>query len=44
MQQLPLIMNGSTELKRKYLGRLIEEPLVAAYCATEPGAGSDVNG
>lgn len=30
--------------KKKYLGRLIEEPSVAAYCATEPGAGSDVNG
>lgn len=28
---------------KKYLGRLIEAPLVAAYCATEPGAGSDVN-
>lgn len=26
------------------MGRLLEEPLVAAYCVTEPGAGSDVNG
>jgi acyl-CoA dehydrogenase len=26
------------------LGRLLEEPLVAAYAVTEPGAGSDVNG
>lgn len=26
------------------MGRLVEEPLVAAYCVTEPGAGSDVSG
>lgn len=32
------------EQKKKYLGRLVEEPLLAAYCVTEPGAGSDVNG
>jgi acyl-CoA dehydrogenase len=35
---------GSEEQKKKYLGRLIEEPVVAAYCVTEPGAGSDVAG
>lgn len=35
---------GSDAQKKKYLGRLLEEPLVAAYCVTEPGAGSDVNG
>lgn len=43
-QQVPIIRSGSDDQKRKYLGRLIDEPLVAAYCATEPGAGSDVNG
>lgn len=42
--QIPLILAGNDAQKRKYLGRLIEEPLVGAYCATEPGAGSDVNG
>lgn len=26
------------------LGRMTEEPLIAAYCVTEPGCGSDVNG
>ena len=35
---------GSDELQKKYLGRLVEEPLQAAYCVTEPGAGSDVSG
>ena len=29
---------------RRYLGRMTEEPLQAAYCVTEPGAGSDVGG
>ena len=35
---------GNEEQKKKYLGRLIEEPLMCAYCVTEPGAGSDVAG
>ncbi|XP_077986325.1 medium-chain specific acyl-CoA dehydrogenase, mitochondrial-like isoform X2 [Glandiceps talaboti] len=42
--QMPVIMAGSYEQKKKYLGRLVEEPLVASFCATEPGAGSDVAG
>lgn len=42
--QTPVNIAGSAEQKKKYLGRLIEEPLLAAYCVTEPGAGSDVNG
>ncbi|KAF7273477.1 medium-chain acyl-CoA dehydrogenase [Rhynchophorus ferrugineus] len=42
--QTPVLLTGTPEQKKKYLGRLIEEPLVAAYCVTEPGAGSDVNG
>lgn len=41
---MPLVIAGNHEQKKKYLGRLIDEPLVVAYCATEPGAGSDVNG
>lgn len=43
-QQMPIILSANAEQKKKYLGRLVEEPLVAAYCVTEPGAGSDVNG
>ncbi|KRT80699.1 hypothetical protein AMK59_5339, partial [Oryctes borbonicus] len=42
--QTPVIVAGNKEQQKKYLGRLVEEPVVAAYCVTEPGAGSDVNG
>ena len=42
--QAPVILGGNKEQQKKYLGRLLEEPLVAAYCVTEPGAGSDVAG
>ncbi|XP_055686471.1 medium-chain specific acyl-CoA dehydrogenase, mitochondrial [Lutzomyia longipalpis] len=42
--QTPVLIAGNPEQKKKYLGRLLEEPLVAAYAVTEPGAGSDVNG
>lgn len=44
VQQMPVILSGNKEQQKKYLGRLLEEPLVAAYAVTEPGAGSDVNG
>lgn len=42
--QTPVLIAGNKEQQKKYLGRLLEEPLVAAYCVTEPGAGSDVAG
>ncbi|KAK4873381.1 hypothetical protein RN001_015410 [Aquatica leii] len=42
--QLPVIIAGSDAQKKKYLGRLFEEFLPTAYCVTEAGAGSDVNG
>ncbi|KIO18688.1 hypothetical protein M407DRAFT_156240 [Tulasnella calospora MUT 4182] len=42
LAEAPVIVAGSEETKKKYLGRMTEEPLVAAYCVTEPGAGSDV--
>ncbi len=32
---------GSDELRRKYLPRLSTMELIASYCLTEPGAGSD---
>lgn len=41
---MPIINYGNDFQKKKFLCRLIAEPLVSAYCATEPGAGSDVNG
>jgi acyl-CoA dehydrogenase len=40
----PLMLGGSDELKRDYLGRLTEEPRLASFCLTEPDAGSDVSG
>lgn len=42
--QTPVLVAGNEQQQKKYLGRLVEEPLLAAYCVTEPGAGSDVNG
>lgn len=44
LAEAPVLVAGSTEQKKKYLGRMTEEPLKAAYCVTEPGAGSDVSG
>ncbi|XP_072177123.1 medium-chain specific acyl-CoA dehydrogenase, mitochondrial-like isoform X1 [Diadema setosum] len=40
----PVILAGTPEQKQKYLGMLVNEPIVCAYCVTEPGAGSDVAG
>lgn len=40
----PLYMFGSEDLKKEYMGRLVAEPIVAAYAVTEPGTGSDVAG
>ncbi|XP_072015725.1 medium-chain specific acyl-CoA dehydrogenase, mitochondrial-like [Amphiura filiformis] len=42
--QMPVILAGNTEQKKKYLGWHMEEPIMCAYCVTEPGAGSDVAG
>ncbi|XP_034947298.1 probable medium-chain specific acyl-CoA dehydrogenase, mitochondrial [Chelonus insularis] len=44
LAQWPIILAGNKAQQKKYLGMLLEEPLVAAYCVTEPGAGSDVAG
>ena len=40
----PVILAGNDAQKKEYLGRLTAAPLQAAYCVTEPGAGSDVAG
>jgi acyl-CoA dehydrogenase len=37
----PIITGGTEEQKEKYL-RMVTEGKIAAYCVTEPGAGSDV--
>lgn len=38
----PLIVGGSEEIKKEFLGQLTSEYSQAAYCVTEPAAGSDV--
>ncbi len=40
----PVIVGGSEEQKSEFLGQLTRECSFAAYCVTEPGAGSDVAG
>ena len=41
---MPLVLAGSESQKEEFLGRLTEEPIFAAYCCSEPDAGSDVAG
>ncbi|MBN2686726.1 MAG: acyl-CoA dehydrogenase family protein [Deltaproteobacteria bacterium] len=36
-----IAQNGSDEQKRAFLGPFVEAPLIASFCLTEPGAGSD---
>jgi acyl-CoA dehydrogenase len=40
----PVLLGGSEQIKKTYLGMLTEEPRLASFCLTEPGAGSDVSG
>ncbi len=40
----PVLLGGSEEIKKRYLGMLTEEPKLASFCLTEPDAGSDVSG
>ena len=40
----PILIAGSDEQKKKYLGMLTSEPVFAAYALTEPAAGSDAAG
>jgi acyl-CoA dehydrogenase len=40
----PIALGASQEIKKEYLGRLSEAPLLASFCLTEPDAGSDVSG
>mmetsp|Transcript_20910 Transcript_20910/g.66676 ORF Transcript_20910/g.66676 Transcript_20910/m.66676 type:complete len:415 (-) Transcript_20910:172-1416(-) len=44
LASMPVILAGNDAQKKKYLGRLTEAPIQAAYGVTEPGAGSDVAG
>ncbi len=40
----PIRLGGSDEQKKKYLGMLTSEPIMASYATSEPDAGSDVAG
>jgi acyl-CoA dehydrogenase len=40
----PIKLAGNEEQKKKYLGLLTSEPIMASYATSEPGAGSDVAG
>ena len=40
----PVLIAGSEEVKRRYVGMLTEAPRLASFCLTEPDAGSDVSG
>lgn len=42
LAEAPVIVAGNEAQKKKYLGRMTEDFLFAAYGVTEPGAGSDV--
>ncbi len=41
---LPLIYYGTKEQKERYLEKLMTGEMLAAYCLTEPGSGSDALG
>jgi acyl-CoA dehydrogenase len=40
----PVVVAGSDDQKKQFLGKLTSELSFASYCVTEPGAGSDVSG
>lgn len=40
----PILLGGNEEQKKKYLGMLTAEPIMASYATSEPDAGSDVAG
>jgi acyl-CoA dehydrogenase len=44
LAQGPVIVAGTEEQKRKWLSPMATEFHLTAYCVTEPGAGSDVQG
>jgi butyryl-CoA dehydrogenase len=42
--QIPLLMFGTDAQKARYLRRLASGEIIASFCLTEPGAGSDAAG
>ncbi len=41
---MPVLIAGNDEQKKQYLGRLVSDFELTAYCCSEPDAGSDVAG
>src|SRR5204863_817995 len=41
---LPILYFGSEELKRQWIPRIVSGEVIAAYCLTESGSGSDAIG
>jgi len=41
---MPIILAGTEAQKKHYFDRLLAQPIFAAYCCSEPDAGSDVAG
>ena len=41
---MPIIIAGTEAQKKEYFARLLAKPIFAAYCCSEPDAGSDVAG
>ncbi len=44
LAEAPVIVAGNEKQMKQYLTPMIEDYLLAAYCVTEPSAGSDVQG
>jgi acyl-CoA dehydrogenase len=44
LAEAPVIVSGNDDQKRRFLAPMVEEFKLAAYCVTEPDAGSDVAG
>ena len=40
----PVALGGSDEVQAEYFSELVESPVLASFCLTEPDAGSDVSG
>jgi alkylation response protein AidB-like acyl-CoA dehydrogenase len=38
---MPIVLGGSTEMKSRFLKRLVKEGYLVCFCLTEPDAGSD---
>lgn len=40
----PVLLGGQEDTKKEFFSSLLEKPLLASFCLTEPDAGSDVSG